>query len=398
MYPVCCSGASSWQFAMKTLVIVYVHGFKGDSKTFLQFPGEVEDRLKQIYESAHIESRVYPTYDTKGELTAAVAAFLSFLETLVIDIEVANGTPSPVISPTVGIILVGHSMGGLVIADTTAQILARDPKLVFPNVIGLVCFDSPFLGLHSSVFAQDVIHRGTAKFNELKALGASVPVASVTSYLFAKKSSEQPNKRAAEEPNKREAEHPNQHVADDKPASEQKSKPNWGKIAGLTVAGVATAAAATAGTMWYLKSQNVDVNWAKDHLLFVGAIFQKPQALKARLWTFYQARDRVQLVNYYTVVQPKETAESSDSKDATHVIKSLGKIVSGEGDGKRTFCNIPKEAPYTDFFVPTENMSASGEIEAHMNMFDSAKNGGYSALLDESVEKINDWVSAWMQS
>ncbi|KAK9234907.1 hypothetical protein V1525DRAFT_411575 [Lipomyces kononenkoae] len=394
---------------MKTLLIVYVHGFKGDSRTFLQFPQDVENRLKQIYESAHIESVVYPTYDTKGELTVAVNAFLSFLETRVIDIEVANGTESPVVSPTVGVILVGHSMGGLVIADTTIEILTRDPKIVFPNVIGLMCFDSPFLGLHSSVFAQDVIHRGAAKFNELKALGASVPIASVTSFLFAKKSSEQPNQRAADNgpasgtandkpANGTAKEKSANGTANDKPASDQKSKTNWGKIAGLTVAGVATTAAATAGAVWYLKSQNVDVNWAKDHLLFVGAIFQKPQPLKSRLWTFHQARERVQFINYYTVVQPKEAAQSSDTKDATQVIKSLGKIVSGEGDGKRTFCNVPKEPPYTDFFVPAENNIASGEIEAHMNMFESGKNAGYSTLLDESVEKLNGWVSQWMQS
>ncbi|KAK9351557.1 hypothetical protein V1523DRAFT_427924 [Lipomyces doorenjongii] len=364
---------------MKTLLVVYVHGFKGDSTTFLQFPQHVEQRLKQIYPSTAIVSVVYPPYDTKGELTVAVNAFLSFLETKVIDLEVANGTGSPVISPTVGVILVGHSMGGLVISDTTIQILTRDPTIVFPKVIGLLCFDSPFLGLHSSVFAQDVIHRGTSKFNELKALGASVPLATVGSYLFAKKSSEQPTQR----------------TANGKPASDQKSSPNWGKIAGLTAAGVATTAAAAAGTMWYLKSQNVDTNWAKDHLIFVGAIFQKPSALKSRLWTFYQARERVQLVNYYTVIQPKENAQSANTQDSTQMIKGLGKLISGEGDGKRTFCNIPKEAPYSDFFVPAENNNAFGEIEAHMNMFEDGRNSGYSTLLAESVERISGWASTW---
>ncbi|KAK9429066.1 hypothetical protein V1505DRAFT_375169 [Lipomyces doorenjongii] len=367
------------QFTMKTLLIVYVHGFKGDSTTFLQFPQHVEQRLKQIYPSTTIVSVVYPPYDTKGELTVAVNAFLSFLETKVIDLEVANGTGSPVISPTVGVILVGHSMGGLVISDTTIQILTRDPTIVFPKVIGLLCFDSPFLGLHSSVFAQDVIHRGTSKFNELKALGASVPLATVGSYLFAKKSSEQPTQR----------------TANGKPASDQKSSPNWGKIAGLTAAGVATTAAAAAGTMWYLKSQNVDTNWAKDHLIFVGAIFQKPSALKSRLWTFYQARERVQLVNYYTVIQPTENAQSANTQDSTQMIKGLGKLISGEGDGKRTFCNIPKEAPYSDFFVPAENNNAFGEIEAHMNMFEDGRNSGYSTLLAESVERISGWASTW---
>ncbi|KAK9319306.1 hypothetical protein V1517DRAFT_333021 [Lipomyces orientalis] len=369
---------------MKTLLIVYVHGFKGDGTTFLQFPQHVEQRLKQIYPSTSIVSVVYPPYETKGDLNVATNAFLSFTESKVIDLEVANGTASPVVSPTVGVILVAHSMGGLVISDTTVQILARDPTIMFPKVIGLLCFDSPFLGLHSSVFAQDVVHRGASKFNELKAMGASVPVASVASYLFAKKSSEQPAR----------------HTTADAPSQDQKQKssPNWGKIAGLTAAGVATTAAAAAGTMWYLKSQNVDVNWAKDHLNFVGAIFQKPQVLKSRLWTLYQARERVSLINYYTVIEPKEKVQPTNDQDPTQVIKGLGKLVSGEGDGKRTFCNIPKETPYSDFFAPADNNNATGEIEAHMNMFEERKNSGYSTLLGESVERISGWVSAWLNT
>ena len=39
------------------------------------------------------------------------------LQEKVIDIEVANNTPSPTVDPSVRIILIGHSMGGIVAAD-----------------------------------------------------------------------------------------------------------------------------------------------------------------------------------------------------------------------------------------------------------------------------------------
>ncbi|KAK9468834.1 hypothetical protein V1512DRAFT_258024 [Lipomyces arxii] len=365
---------------MKTLILVYVHGFKGDRTTFRDFPSDVQERLQRVYPKTKIVSLIYPPYETKGELSAAVNSFISFLENKTIDEEILNGTASPLMSPTVGFILVAHSMGGLVIADAATQILARDKSITFPKVLGLLCFDSPFLGLHTSVFAQDVVERGSAKFKELKSLSAAVPIGTVASYLFAKNSQE-PKKEAGT-----------------KDMQQKKASPNWGKIAGIAAAGIVTTAAAAAGTVWYLKSQNMDLNWAKDHLIFVGAIFQKPAVLKERLWNLYQSKDRVQMINYYTVIQPvqSETGSGSNSKfDTTEIVKGLGKIVGGDGDGIRTFCNVPKDVPYSGFFRPAANKKARGEIEAHISIFDSNKNTGYDSLVTENVEIVSGWMANW---
>ncbi|KAK9378878.1 uncharacterized protein V2V93DRAFT_375264 [Kockiozyma suomiensis] len=367
---------------MKTLLLVYVHGFKGGATTFAEFPAHMEYQLKKLYKATstpvRIATSVYPPYETKGNLEDSVRLFINYLETSVIDHEISNGTLSPVVNPSVGVILVAHSMGGLVVADTAIEIMARDPQYMFPKVIGLLCFDSPFIGLHSSVFAQDVVGRGTAKFKELQAAGSAIPFATVASYVFAKKSNEQPTRGGVTK-------------------ADEKKSPNWGKIAGLAAAGIATTAAAAAGTAWYLKSKNVDLNWAQEHLIFVGSIFQKPEALRSRLWTLYQSRQRVQMIDYYTVIIPvDESASSANAKDPAQLAKGLGKLVSGEGDGKRTFCNIPKEVPYKDFFVPAENPNAKGEIEAHITMFEMDKNPKYRPMLIDSVERVSGWASNFL--
>ncbi|KAK9463185.1 uncharacterized protein V1516DRAFT_672186 [Lipomyces oligophaga] len=375
----------------KTLVLVYVHGFKGGATTFAKFPDDVNKALQKVFPHDTVQSIIYPPYETRGSLDKAVLAFLDFLESKAIDIEVSKSTLSPVVSPGVGFVLVAHSMGGLVISDTTLQILARDEKYVFPNVLGLLCFDTPFMGLHTSVFAQDVVNRGAAKFNELKSIGASIPVGAVAGYLFSKKSNEQPTQSS-------------KGLKPVKGEAQKKDQPNWGKIAGLTAAGVVTAAAAAAGTAWYLKGKNVDADWVDDHLEFVNAIFQKQNILRERLWKLYESRNRVKMIDYYTVFQPREGGDqkeslkssSGNSVDPAQFAKTLGKLVSGEGNGKRTFCNVPSDSPYADFYFPAENPKATGEIIAHVTMFKPEDNPKYNALLSESIEHISSWASPWM--
>lgn len=111
------------------------------------------------------------------------------LQDKVIDLEVANRTASPTVDPSVHVFLVGHSMGGIVAADTllllaserpltpeeplddddddaSSQISANShdstvahcPRLVepsdymFPHVQGVIAFDTPYLGIAPGLF------------------------------------------------------------------------------------------------------------------------------------------------------------------------------------------------------------------------------------------------------
>lgn len=118
----------------------------------------------------------YPKYETRGDLHECVGRFKEWLQNKVIDLEVANATPSPTVDPSVRTILVGHSMGGIVAAETLLSIIAEQPvpslqnsqtnaggaqpalgeksTLMFPYIQGILAFDTPYLGIAPGVVAH----------------------------------------------------------------------------------------------------------------------------------------------------------------------------------------------------------------------------------------------------
>jgi hypothetical protein len=58
-----------------------------------------------------VQTCIYPKYETRGDLAACVDTFREWLQEQVIGIERENGSKNPVFEPSVGVILVAHSMG-----------------------------------------------------------------------------------------------------------------------------------------------------------------------------------------------------------------------------------------------------------------------------------------------
>ncbi|TFK63684.1 hypothetical protein BDN72DRAFT_306059 [Pluteus cervinus] len=135
---------------MTLLHLIYIHGFQGSEANFQAFPNDVHQYL-----CAHlppnspftIKSSIYPRYKTEKPLVNAVRNFLEWLA----------------LQPPGLVILLGHSMGGLLAAE-----VVFGPNVLIDNVtqpqgdvrpqkvIGIIAFDTPYLGVHPHVAKSSI--------------------------------------------------------------------------------------------------------------------------------------------------------------------------------------------------------------------------------------------------
>lgn len=88
------------QCVKRRLLVIYIHGFVGSEASFHSFPFHVHMRLKEKLTATHaIHSKIYPRYKTYKAFHLATANLSNWLSAH----EDAN----------TDIVLVGHSMGGL---------------------------------------------------------------------------------------------------------------------------------------------------------------------------------------------------------------------------------------------------------------------------------------------
>ncbi|KAL4981954.1 hypothetical protein BDW68DRAFT_195888 [Aspergillus falconensis] len=129
----------------RRLLLIYVHGFLGSEDSFHNFPREVHDLLKASLAQTHTTyTKIYPRYKTRGPIHVARDNISQWL--------------SPHMAPDLDVILLGHSIGGLIAADValaeSCATTGRHPNSDLNHqFVGLVAFDTPFLGLHPRVIA-----------------------------------------------------------------------------------------------------------------------------------------------------------------------------------------------------------------------------------------------------
>ncbi|GAA5829159.1 hypothetical protein JCM11251_004145 [Rhodosporidiobolus azoricus] len=350
------------------VLAVFLHGFKGGADTFAQFP----DRLRALLLAAGVEFEpvVYPAYDTRGELVVAVDNHVAWLTELVAEktaLWKEKGGTGPV-----RVILLGHSMGGLVISDT---LLSTLPSASLP-ILGIIAYDSPLLGLNPKVFkstfdkALDYASKGQTALAALGgayglfrgATGGKTAQQPAASTSTSSASSSRSSSKARSSASTSEAVIP-------PPAESPSATPgsNWFSLPYLVGAGIAGLAAA-GGAAYY----NRDVlaqhwSWATSHLSFVGELW-KTDELERRLEGVVKAREKgVGFHCFYTLIPSRAPSTPT-----------------------RTFLVLPHSPHLRSHFTPSSNSLADDEIHAHTTMFDESD--GVYALGQETARLVLEWV------
>lgn len=93
----------------RTLLMIYIHGFMGNDASFHSFPAHVHHFLEETLANTHVvHTKIYPRYKTYKAIDVARDNFSKWLE--------------PHESPETDVILLGHSMGGLLSADIVLMV------------------------------------------------------------------------------------------------------------------------------------------------------------------------------------------------------------------------------------------------------------------------------------
>ncbi|KAK6611542.1 hypothetical protein QC760_009438 [Botrytis cinerea] len=364
----------------KTILLCFIHGFKGGDDTFGSFPEHLRALVSHGLPKVKVRAITYPQYETRGDLGECVSRFRDWLQEKVIDIEVQNGTPSPTVDPSVRTILIGHSMGGIVAADTALSITsdkAIDSKettdainaFMFPYIQGVLAFDTPYLGISPGVVA----HGAEGHYNA--ATSAFAQVSSLAGAIWGEKEVD----KTVEE---------KKPVAA-LPAPPPAEAPAWKKWGTLAMYAGAAGAIAAGGAAAYFKKDQIQEGWSwvGSHLEFVGCLM-KGEELKKRVAGMVNLEKELEVgwANLYTRL----------GKEA--VSKADGSLVGSVIGNQRTFCNLPKTSA-KDFFREAINDKASDETSAHMTMFFPKDNPGYYTLSEDAKKLIVEWsTNEWYES
>lgn len=276
------------------------------------------------------------------------------LENKVIDYEVAMGTASPTVEPSVRTILIGHSMGGIVAAETVMGLASEKPiytedgidksgggptfnNLMFPRIQGVLAFDTPYLGIAPGVVAYGAEgHYQTAQsaFAQLGSLwkiaggGGDDATAAASAATALTKTT--PVK------------------------SDDGGGWGWGKIA---MYGAAAGAVAAGSAAAWANREHISTGWTwvSSHLEFVGCL-ARPEALKQRVAYMEKLSTELDVgfANLYT-----RLGKGAESKTVSMVGTVLGK--------DRTFCVVPSKQPPSGRWIEAVNDAVADETTAHIS-------------------------------
>ncbi|KAK3368136.1 hypothetical protein B0H63DRAFT_70067 [Podospora didyma] len=386
----------------KTLLLCFIHGFKGGESTFgdnYAFTEHLRGLVAGALPKVEVKAIVYPKLMNK-----------------VIDLEVAAGTPSPTIDPSVRVILIGHSMGGIVAAETAITLASEkpihgstnpatddDPKpsattgampeppprpptpslLMFPYIQGVLAFDTPFLGISPGVVAHGAESKyatastAISQIAGITGLWGGAKAAGSDASAMRNKPPPAPALPAAETNEKR----------GNGAAAAADNNNGWGKWGKIAMVAGAVGAVAASGAAAYINRDQITQgwSWATSHMEFIGCLARKEE-LRRRV--AYMVRLNKELgVGFGNLYTQLGKAPSSKSTIA-------GTVVGNQ----RTFCVVPLREQAGDWRVAI-NDKMTDEVEAHMAMFEPKDNPAYDKLANNAKDMISGWLrNDWYES
>ena len=327
------------------------------------------------------------------------------------------------------VVLIGHSMGGILAADTVLGITGDEltessranniqqyndkvnesdstSSLLFPHIQALLTFDTPFLGINPALVAHGAQqHWDTAS----KTYKTAINVASAFGWGGAKAATQQGQNEKSKDKQQPLAlpAPPSSPASDPSPTSQ---KTNYGRMA--LFAGAASAALATGAAAYWQRERIGDgYNWMSQHLQFVGCL-ARPEDLKQRWRKIGDAGEAKDVGRgaFFTVL-----GSSTGSQDRTFVNlpveergnRALGLTTSSDAAAMSAPSKeepqhardaaLDSPLPKVMALWPAVNDMASTEVDAHCAMFQPRRNPGYFDLCERSRDSIVGWVkrAAW---
>ncbi|KAI0019202.1 hypothetical protein F4780DRAFT_462564 [Xylariomycetidae sp. FL0641] len=380
----------------RTLLLCFIHGFKGDDDTFRTFPYDLKTQVGKKLPDQNVESIVYPKYETKGELGQCTEAFLSWLKEKVMEVRKAHTeTPWPPHDREVGVVLVAHSMGGFVASDTLFLVLnermanEQGDGPIFPLIQGILSFDTPFNGLARSMFVYGAFsnyQKVSSVFNVMTALSAAPSALSRSA--FSRSTATVPSARTSSPAWKGwqlvavrtgtvgaiAAGGVTAYMHREQIMNGMRSMRNLNKES--VKEGYQQSLDTLSQGLAYINRGNVgrSFEYLSDHYTFVGTLL-KQQELGRRLERMALLKG-VGIHDFYT---------------------SLGENGMWSGGyfvPERTFCAIPsKDQAASPLFSRQVIKKVENEVQAHMSMFIRDKNDEYEQMTEEASNLVIRWFN-----
>ncbi|RKP37623.1 hypothetical protein BJ085DRAFT_30904 [Dimargaris cristalligena] len=358
----------------KRLLLVFIHGFRGNDFTFQDFPERLRTVLTNSMPAFDVEAVIYPQYKTQGDLHQATLQFCAWLQDLVVQHRKESFEGEILIA------LVGHSMGGLLAPHRAA-------------IIGLIAYDSPFYGVNASLWTDAALERATEVSQQvnqyLPALTTAVPAltslwnlrpnASGTTATATAAAAGAGAARAAT-------------VAAPQQASRWGGMGKWGAIA---VGGLVASAAAAAVTYSQRDQIQSGISYITSHLEFVGALV-RPDQLAQRIQRVLALQPNVQFHCYYNELERRTTPPPSSSSSNPQGRNSGNGPRMASLTATRTFIGLPP-AEAKPYFTPMP-AEAKDEIDAHVSIFNPAVNSHYYALGDAAIKRLTEMIKRYAET